>query len=662
MPTTVYKSRTWLLLAVLLTALWVDAAHAAEPIRIGVLSFRPERQTLSQWQPLAVALKHAMPQRDFVIKAFNYPALEAAVRTRQVDFVLTNPAHYVLLTKQIGLSAPLATLANNENGESATAFGGVIFTLANNAQINALADLKHKKIAATSTESFGGYQMQAFELSRIGISLARDATVITTDMPHDKVVQAVLEGRAEVGLVRTGVLEGLAREGRFDMRKIKIINAQNLPNYPAQLSTRLYPEWTFAALPHIDEKLTRLVVAAILSMEENVPAMRAIGIHGFVVPADYSPVIDLLKELRLPPFEAMPVFTPHDIWVRYFWLLMLALGALSLILLLGLRLLYTIRQLKAKHRIVQTQKQQLQESEAYLNAIIANEPECIQILDAKGRLLEMNPAGLAMIEANSLAQVLGHSWQEIILPPYRLAFARLLKRVLAGENVQMEFEVRGLKGGHRWLETHAVTMQQKQLSVVLAVTRDITERKKSDAQIRQLAFYDTLTKLPNRRMLHDRLVRTLAASKRSACYSALMFLDLDNFKPLNDTYGHGVGDLLLIEAAARLGNCVREVDTVARFGGDEFVVMLSELSPDQADSTLSAQRVAEKILAALSMPYVLPVSRDGQPTVDIEHRCTASIGVAMFIDADTQPEGILESADAAMYQAKESGRNAIFFT
>ena len=190
---------------------------------------------------------------------------------------------------------------------------------------------------------------------------------------------------------------------------------------------------------------------------------------------------------------------------------------------------------------------------------------------------------------------------------------------------------------------------------------DITERKQMEEQVRHLAFYDALTQLPNRRLLDDRLSQTMAASKRSGCHGALMFLDLDNFKPLNDTHGHVVGDLLLIEAAHRLKSCVRETDTVARFGGDEFVVMLSNLNVQEAESTSSARIVAEKIRIRLSEPYVLTVKREGNADITVEHHCTASIGVAVFVNHQASQEEIIKWADAAMYQAKEAGRNLIRF-
>lgn len=188
------------------------------------------------------------------------------------------------------------------------------------------------------------------------------------------------------------------------------------------------------------------------------------------------------------------------------------------------------------------------------------------------------------------------------------------------------------------------------------ITRDLRE---SEKQIRQLAFYDTLTQLANRSLLTDRLKQAMDASARSGCYGAVMFLDLDNFKPLNDMHGHHAGDLLLIEVGSRLTQCVRGVDTVARIGGDEFVVMLGELDQDYGSSIERSGIVAEKIRATLAEPYILTRTMEGGVVATVEHHCTASIGVALFIDHQADQEDVLKWADLAMYQAKKEGRNII---
>lgn len=195
----------------------------------------------------------------------------------------------------------------------------------------------------------------------------------------------------------------------------------------------------------------------------------------------------------------------------------------------------------------------------------------------------------------------------------------------------------------------------------VSVQRDTTERKLMEEQVHQLAFYDPLTHLPNRRLLTDRLRQALAAGKRSGRHGALIFLDLDNFKLVNDTHGHGVGDALLCQVAEQLKKCVRETDTVSRFGGDEFVILLSDLFADQTVSRKRASVIAEKIRTALAQAYSLLISPDGQTEHLIEYHCSASLGVVMFTGQQASVSDLLKWADTAMYQAKNAGRNAIRF-
>lgn len=210
-------------------------------------------------------------------------------------------------------------------------------------------------------------------------------------------------------------------------------------------------------------------------------------------------------------------------------------------------------------------------------------------------------------------------------------------------------------------------MEREKLRKEVGLQRDllrveIARRVESEERVRQLAFHDALTGLPNRRMLSDRLSQTMAASKRSGLYGALMFLDLDNFKPLNDAHGHEVGDLLLIEVAQRLIGSVREMDTVVRLGGDEFVVMISELDTDKALSVKQAAGVAEKIRLSIEKPYRLSIPQPNQPDSIVEHHCSVSMGVVVFINHQASQSEILKLADVAMYQAKDSGRNTIRFS
>ena len=184
------------------------------------------------------------------------------------------------------------------------------------------------------------------------------------------------------------------------------------------------------------------------------------------------------------------------------------------------------------------------------------------------------------------------------------------------------------------------------------------EREVLLIEVSKAALYDSLTQLPNRYLFDNHLKQAISISKRTECYSAVLFLDLDNFKPVNDTYGHMVGDLLLVEAAKRLINCVREIDTVSRFGGDEFVVLLNNTNMNNAISKPQVEIIAEKIRSSLSEVYVITTNNEGKADTTVKHRCTVSIGVAFFNGHDNYND-IIKRADAAMYKSKHEGRNQI---
>ena len=203
-----------------------------------------------------------------------------------------------------------------------------------------------------------------------------------------------------------------------------------------------------------------------------------------------------------------------------------------------------------------------------------------------------------------------------------------------------------------WLSVTTVKEDSGEATHYVGTIVDITQRKAAETEINDLAFYDPLTRLPNRRLLMNRLQHALAASARSAREGALLFIDLDDFKTLNDTRGHDVGDLLLQQVAQRITTCVREGDTVARLGGDEFVVMLENLSAIPQEAVTQTEAVGEKIRAILNQPYLLGT----QP-----HSSSPSIGAAMFNEHHNSIDELLKRADVAMYQAKAAGRNTLRF-
>lgn len=203
-----------------------------------------------------------------------------------------------------------------------------------------------------------------------------------------------------------------------------------------------------------------------------------------------------------------------------------------------------------------------------------------------------------------------------------------------------------------WLSVSSVRNGQGNISHYVSSFLDITQRKEAEEQIQFLAYYDPLTRLPNRSLLNERLAKVLATSSRHRRHGALLFIDLDDFKALNDTRGHAIGDSLLVQVASRLLQSVRAGDSVARLGGDEFVVLLEDLSPDIHDAITQIRQIAEHMLDILGQPYLLG---------DITYHCSASIGAVPFCDGGENIENLLKSADMAMYKAKGIGKNTMCF-
>lgn len=306
----------------------------------------------------------------------------------------------------------------------------------------------------------------------------------------------------------------------------------------------------------------------------------------------------------------------------------------------------------------------LAHSEEKYRHLVESSHDIIYTLNQEGIFTFVSGAWTTLL-GHPVGDVIGHSFKPFVHPDDIAVCMASMEEVFAAGQDQhnVEYRVLHVDGTWHWHTSNSVPLRDEAGTVIgyEGIASDVTDRKMLEDQVRQMAFYDPLTRLPNRRLLSDRMQQAMAASKRSTCYGALMFLDLDNFKSLNDTQGHGVGDRLLIEVARRLQDCVRAVDTVARFGGDEFVVVLGDLDKDPGESTVQAHAIAEKVRDSLAQPYLLKVQTPGADACVVTHRCTASIGVVIFVNHAVQPEDALKWADAAMYQAKDAGGDVIRF-
>lgn len=294
------------------------------------------------------------------------------------------------------------------------------------------------------------------------------------------------------------------------------------------------------------------------------------------------------------------------------------------------------------------------ESDVRIAATAFESQEGMVVTNAKGKILRVNHA-FTTITGYTADEVIGKDPALLSSGRHDKAFYTDMWEALNTEG-SWEGEIWNRRKSGELYPQHltitAVKEDEGKLTNYVGTLTDISHSKAAAEKIERLAFYDPLTRLPNRRLLLDRLKQALASSARSGKLGALLFLDLDHFKTLNDSLGHGIGDVLLQQVSHRLESCVREDDTVARLGGDEFVMLLEDLSEQSLEAATQAEAVAKKLLVKLNQPYEL--------ASHIYHS-TSSIGITLFDNHDENVDELLKQADIAMYQAKRSGRNALRF-
>jgi diguanylate cyclase (GGDEF)-like protein/PAS domain S-box-containing protein len=632
-------------------------ALASQTVRIGVLAFQDKATTLAQWQPTAVRLAQAVANTEFQLIPLTYEELEAEVEHQRLEFVLTNPEHYVVLRNQHKLR-PMATINQRIGDRVVDEFGSVILTRAESA-IETLSDARGKRVTAVGLNSLGGYLMAADTLIKHGIDVSDPKVVTMTfvGVPHSRVVKAVLANEADVGIVRTGVLEQMANSGQLDFSKIRVLNQQPAQRFPQFLSTDLYPEWPWAAMPQTSNDLTKAVLVALLQIPSDSPAALAGHYEGFTVPANYTSVEELMR--RLHAYPGLPEEAIwKTLWERHEESIKVSVALTAIAVLLVLLKLW-----RSNRRLLElTRLSRLTQSDLELTAAAFDSQVGLVVTDELTRIRRANSA---------MAWVLGYQPNELLGQSTSLLRGSALDDGMM-RSVWQEVQKHGRWQGELWCRHMlghnvpcmvSISMVHNEaigLSGFVGSFTDISAQKAAQEDIRKLAYFDHLTQLPNRRNFMDTLTRTMRDCLDKGRLASVMFIDLDHFKDLNDAHGHIIGDELLRRLARRLEFLISAKDMAARLGGDEFVVMMADLDRDEDRAMDQTMALARRVHRALLDPFDFDTPNDPDPQVkSLRYSCSGSIGVALFGLVQEPLTEVLKRADVAMYKSKQDGRNVI---
>ena len=457
-------------------------------LSVGVLAKRGTDLCLEQWIPTAEYLTVKIPEKSFAIVPLSYDEMYEVVEAGTVDFILVNPSLYVELEIRYGASR-IATLKNVCPGGVCTKYGGVIFCKSSRNDINNLDELKGKSIMTLSETSLGGWRAAWRELQEHGIDPYRDCANIRSGATHDTVVYAVMEGLADVGIVRTGILETMVLENKIDPRDFHVIQKHDQKgSIPFLHSTRLYPEWAFAKAKHTTDELAKKVAKTLFEMPIDCTAAISAKCAGWTIPLDYQSVHDCLKKLRLGPYKDLGTISPIDVF-RQYWHWVLTTFGLFVVMFVSITIIGKLNRaiknsnIKLQHEVrerTQTEKS-LRESERRFRQLVENSPVGISIIK-NGQIIYRNP-----------------EHEKIIGPAFRpssfLNFENIYQEdiekvkqcyrdVQSGRKSKLDssfrlypFAKKGPGGQIKWVQCRANLIQYEGDKAILLNIRDITKTR-----------------------------------------------------------------------------------------------------------------------------------------------------------------------------------------
>ncbi|WP_439107153.1 EAL domain-containing protein [Congregibacter sp.] len=629
-------------------------AQNKEQVSIAVLEFDRPEVVAQQMRPLLDGLNEQFSDADFTLEVLSIDELDALARGGKSAIIVSDPYHYLRLRASDRMTAAFATMYRASKVGNIGSMGGTILVSSQSADMSSLEDLRGKTVAIGDFRNTGGFVLPMAELARAGVERS-DIRWIEVGNQTNAVAE-LIEGRVDAVFLRSSLMEAMVGRGDLDPGSVSVLNRQKLGDYPFAVSTRLHPEWPLVASRGTPPEIVARVLGVLLWR----PGGRYVTTEGVFAgvnaPADYSGLESELRQLRLTPYDKPPSVSIFDIWRQHtlgvssvLVLLVMALGLLLALLERNRRLGSLWAELQRSVKAQKADQRRLEDLNRHFELFLNRTTDFMYFKDASRRFVFTSRSFAELVGMPDRHGVEGKTDADVFPPEIAAEYLRQEDELFRSREplVDQRQRFQRVDGSMGWMSTYKWPVFSKdngEITGLFGISRDVTELHDYEQKLEQAAYYDALTGLPNRALFFDRLEQAMASADRRKVELAVVYMDLDKFKAINDKHGHATGDDLLMQLSQLFTSQIRRSDTVARLGGDEFVFLICDFN-----SRKECIALLDRLMSLISEHRVVS---------GIPMQVSASAGIAFYSSAmGIGPDHLLRQADQAMYRAKNSGHN-----